>query len=150
MMPKSRKQDTVNHLRLKAELENLPSFLTFVSPRAQQLGFAEKQLLEIELVLEEILVNIIKYAYSAERTQAGWIDLNLKCKPDDRLHLEIRDRGTPFNPLEQADPDLEAGLMERPIGGLGIYFIKKLADNLSWHRENNENCLNITFAQCHV
>ena len=148
MMPKNKKQNTVNHLRLKAELENLPVFLTFALSRAQQLRFAEKQLLEVELVLEEILVNIIKYAYSAG--QAGWIDLNLECKPDDRLHLEIRDRGTLFNPLERADPDLEAGLMERPIGGLGIYFIKKFADNLSWHRENNENCLNITFAQCHV
>jgi serine/threonine-protein kinase RsbW len=149
-MPKNKPPEpgAKNHLRLRADLENLAGFLTFVTTRAQQQGVAEKQLLEIELVLEEVLVNIIKYAYSAGQT--GWIDLNCKTKPAGYLQLEIRDRGEPFNPLEQADPDLETELMERPVGGLGIFFIKKLTDTISWRRENDENCLTITFAPCHV
>ena len=67
-----------------------------------------------------------------------------------KLGLEIRDRGISFNPLERADPDLEAGLMERPIGGLGIVLMKELTDGIAWHRENDENCLTIIFAQPHA
>jgi anti-sigma regulatory factor (Ser/Thr protein kinase) len=149
-MPKNKAPglDAANHLRLKAELENLPGFLTFVSTRAQQLGLTEKRLLEVELVLEEVLVNIIKYAYSSG--PSGWIDLNLSYKPSGSLQLEIRDQGEPFNLLERADPDLETRLMERPVGGLGIFFIKQLTDTISWRRENDENCLIITFAPGHV
>ena len=148
-MPKNKapELDAANHLRLKAELENLPGFLNFVTARAQELGFTEKQLLEIELVLEEALVNIIKYAYSSG--PSGWIELTCKSEPSGSLQLEIRDQGEPFNPLERTDPDLEAGLMERPVGGLGIFFIKKLTDTISWRRENDENYLTIAFAPYH-
>ena len=137
-----------NHLKLPAELKNLPHFMTFVCEQARELGFSPKRTQEIELVLEEALVNVIEYAYPAN--QPGCLILNLKSEADGELHLEIRDRGVSFNPLERADPDLEAGLMERPIGGLGIFLIKELTDGISWHRESDENCLTIIFSQRHA
>ncbi|MEA1921329.1 MAG: ATP-binding protein [Pseudomonadota bacterium] len=151
MMPplsNNRKPTTPNLLELPAKLENLPRFMTFVCEQARQFDFTDKRTLEIELVLEEALVNVIEYAYPAE--QPGNLILHLEGKHDGKLHLEIKDRGVSFNPLERAAPDLEAELMERPIGGLGIFLMKELTDGITWHREDNENCLSIIFEPRHV
>ncbi|MCD6292080.1 MAG: ATP-binding protein, partial [Deltaproteobacteria bacterium] len=123
-----------NLLELPAKLDNLPRFITFVCTRAQQFGFAAKRISEIELVLEEALVNVIEYAYPTG--QPGCIKLNLEHQNDGKLHLEIRDRGVSFNPLEQAEPNLETELMERTIGRLGIVLMKQLTDGIAWHRKN--------------
>jgi len=135
-------------LELTAELKNLPHFIIFAAGRARRLGFPEKQLQEIELVLEEALVNIIEYAYPADRP--GTLTMEVKRENGGHLKLRLKDRGVRFNPLLRTDPDLDAGLMERPIGGLGIVLMKKLTDEISWHRENEENCLTITFAPRHA
>ncbi len=143
-----RKPIALNLLEMPAKLENLPRFMTFVCEQARQFDFTDKRTLEIELVLEEALVNVIEYAYPAELP--GRLILHLEGKADGKLHLEIRDRGIAFNPLERAAPDLEAELMERPIGGLGIFLMKEFTDGLSWHRENDENCLSIIFEPRHA
>ncbi|MEA3332152.1 MAG: ATP-binding protein [Pseudomonadota bacterium] len=151
MMPppnNSRKAIAPNLIELPAKLENLPLFMTFVCDQARQFDFTDKRTLEIELVLEEALVNVIEYAYPTERP--GRLILHLEGKADGKLHLEIRDKGVLFNPLERAAPDLEAELMERPIGGLGIFLMKELTDGISWHRKDDENCLSIIFEPRHV
>ncbi len=150
MPPPSNKRKPIapNLLELPAKLENLPHFMAFVCEQARQFDFTAKRRQEIELVLEEALVNVIEYAYPAEHP--GRLILHLEGKHDGKLHLEIRDRGVSFNPLERADPNLEADLMERPIGGLGIFLMKELTDGISWHRENDENCLSIIFEPRHA
>ncbi len=152
MIPQPHKQTeenaTANHLELPARLENLPRFIEFVQDRAVQLGFSPKRVQEIELVLEEALVNVIKYAYPTN--SAGNLTILAANTGESRLHVEIMDRGVPFNPLIQNDPDVEIELMERPIGGLGILFIKELTDELSWSRENDKNNLTLIFAKRHA
>ena len=150
MPPLSNNREPIapNRLELPAKLENLPRFMAFVCDQARQFDFTAKRTLEIELVLEEALVNVIEYAYPTE--QMGKLILHLEGKHDGKLHLEIRDRGIAFDPLKRTAPDLEAELMERPIGGLGIFLMKELTDGLSWHRENNENCLSIIFEPRHA
>jgi len=134
------------HLELTAELENLPRFMAFALEWILPLAFSPKRVIEFELVIEEALVNVMDYAYP---DQEGLLKLVLKPEPESGLRLEIRDRGNAFNPLERDDPDLEAGLMERPIGGLGIFLMKELADKIFWQRKNDENCLTIIFEQHH-
>ncbi len=150
MLPLSNNREPIapNRLELPAKLENLPHFMAFVCEQARQFDFTDKRTLEIELVLEEALVNVIEYAYPT--AQPGRLILHLEGKADGKLHLEIRDRGISFNPLERAAPDLETELMERPVGGLGIFLMKELTDGLSWHRENDENCLSIIFEPRHA
>ena len=134
-------------LELLAELKNLPHFMAFVCEEAREQGFSPQRRQEIELVLEEALVNIIEYAYPSK--QLGSLTLHLKGAVKDQLRLEIRDRGVLFNPLERIDPDREADLMERPIGGLGIILMKELTDDMTWQRKNGENCLSIIFEPRH-
>jgi len=137
-----------NRLILPAEINNLPHFISFVCKKAEELKFSAKRRLEIELVLEEALVNIMEYAYPADKPKE--LILSILNKDNNELHIEIRDRGVSFDPFDKSEPDLEADLMDRPIGGLGIVLIKELTDALSWHRDNLENCLSITFAKRHA
>lgn len=139
--------EITDQLKLPAELENLPHFLAFATNLLRQKGCNAKRINEIELVIEEALVNVMEYAYP---DQPGSLSLALKKKSMSELMFEVRDRGVAFNPLRREAPDLETGLEERPIGGLGIVLMKNLTDNITWHRENGENCLNITFEFLHA
>ncbi len=147
-MPSTNSEQIANdYLELAATLKNLPLFMAFVTDRARQSGFSSKRIAEVELVIEEALVNIIDYAYP---DREGWLRLNLKTGAEGGLKLEIKDRGVAFNPLEIEDPDLRAELMERPVGGLGVFLIKKFSDNLFWKQQGDENCLTIIFKKRHA
>lgn len=135
-----------DQLKLPAELTNLPKFIGFAAKQARQRGFTPKRTQDVELVVEEALVNVMEYAYS---DQTGMITLRARPEPLERLVFEIKDQGEIFNPLDRDPPDVQSELMERPVGGLGILLIKKLADELFWQRQENENCLTIIFTKRH-
>lgn len=92
----------------------------------------------LQLALDEIVSNIIKYGYDDADTHLIRISCTVK---DDFLEMEIFDDSRPFNVLERPDPDTAATLEARPIGGLGIFLIKKLLDAHEYTREGNINHL---------
>jgi len=134
----------VDSLQLSADLAGLPKFIAFAVDWAQKAGFTPKRIQEIELVLEEALVNVMEYAYPG---QSGMLTLLAINEAPQRLVLEIRDQGELFNPLAREDPDVRLELRERPVGGLGIFLMKQLADGLSWQRKGSENCLTLLFKE---
>jgi anti-sigma regulatory factor (Ser/Thr protein kinase) len=97
---------------------------------------------ELELLLEEVLVNVISYAYAGGE---GRIVVTA-CIDDHAVMLEVRDTGLEFNPLERATPDLEAPIDERRIGGLGLFLITQLASRLTYERRDDTNVLTIVKA----
>lgn len=135
--------DRLTWLHLPARHESLESFREFVLQHAEEVSFPAGRLFKLEVALEELLVNVINYAYSEE--EEGSIVLG--CGPmGDRLFcLRIRDRGVPFNPLDRAQPDLSLGVDEREIGGLGIYFALKIADTAHYERKDGWNELTLLF-----
>jgi len=135
--------EELTRLQLPAVLASLPKFLAFTVERARRSGFDSQRIRQVELVLEEVLVNIMEYAYPGE---SGMVTLQVENRKPERLVFEIRDRGKPFNPLQRKDPDVESPLSTRPVGGLGVFLIKELADELFWKRQENENCLTIIFS----
>ncbi len=127
-----------------ARLEFLYESLDFVSSCARALGYGEERIVELELLMEEVLVNIIKYAYPGR--EPG--EVVISCSEDGgNLVLDIVDSGVPFDLLSAADPDVTAGVEERPVGGLGIYLIKKLADDVKYRREESRNRLTLAVLQ---
>ena len=115
--------------------------LAFACDTAKSWGFLPERIGEIELVLEETLVNVMKYAYPETPGE-----LELILRPDgNRLVITIVDTGVPFDPLAREDPDLELDLEDRPIGCLGIFLIKQLTDEVTWQRCGERNCLQLTF-----
>ncbi len=130
------------HITLPAEAERVSVFLEVVERFAQELAFPPSRIQRLVLVLEEALLNVVRYAYGGE---AGG-DVDIRCWGTEvGMSLEVRDRGRPFDPLSVPDPDLSKGVAERPVGGLGIFLIKKMADEVSYRREDETNILTMVF-----
>jgi serine/threonine-protein kinase RsbW len=114
-------------LRIDAKLENLSVIADFISRSMRQLGI-EAGVFEVQTAVDEACTNIIKYAYSEE---GGIITITCEMEDND-FAVTIRDMGKPFDPKSVSAPDLEADLDERRIGGLGIYLMRKLMDDVSY------------------
>ncbi|OGQ88870.1 MAG: hypothetical protein A2464_00430, partial [Deltaproteobacteria bacterium RIFOXYC2_FULL_48_10] len=91
-------------------IESVHEIQEFVRGFFLALGAGEKKLMKIDLLVEEIVVNIVRYGGMA--VESGSIDVGMDTA-DDKIILEISDNGLAFNPLEQEGPDLTAGLDER-------------------------------------
>lgn len=122
----------------KAGMESLEILKSFVSESARERGFSDKKTKEIEIATEEAVVNIINYAYD---DNTGNIEITCNSENDRRLIVEIVDTGKPFNVLSANEPDLTSDIDERPIGGLGVFFIKQFIDDVEYRRENGANVL---------
>lgn len=133
---------TSSTVTLPGKLENLHALVDFVTSYAVEQGFGGKKISEIELALEEIIVNIIKHAYKAYGID-GDIEINCWLDKEKRLNIEITDSGTPFDIFSAREPDIDADIDERQIGGLGIFFVKKLMDEVRYKRENDQNKLTL-------
>src|SRR5512143_2979897 len=130
---------TLMTLALPAKLENLEGWVKSISGCAESQGFDRKRIREIEVAAEEALVNICNYSYP-EKTG----DVEVVCKLDgDRFIIEIIDSGIPFDVTSLPDPDITADADKRKIGGLGVFLIKKMVDEVRYRRENNRNILNL-------
>ena len=126
---------------LPARLESLDDFLRFVAERSEECGLTPRRSREIQLAVEEVVVNIIRHAYP---DSPGDIELRWRTEGDGaRVTVEVEDSGVPFDIRTVPEPDLKAGLAERKIGGLGIHFIRTLADRVDYRRENGKNILTL-------
>lgn len=124
-----------------ALMENLEEVLDFIALGLKSKIDDKKLLYQIRLVCEEIIVNVINYAYPGSEGNVR-VSYNI---PDDSRELEIviYDSGVPFDPLAKEDPDINLPLNERKIGGLGIYMVRQYMDDVSYKRENGMNILTL-------
>jgi serine/threonine-protein kinase RsbW len=129
-------------LVLPARLDSMPAFREFMQAGAASAGLEEPELGWLDLVLEEILVNIARYAY---QPATGDTEVRYAVAEPGKLLVEISDAGRVFNPLEADPPPLEGTLAERPIGGLGVYLVKNLVGSLAYRRERDRNTLSFIF-----
>jgi serine/threonine-protein kinase RsbW len=126
-------------LQLPAALSSLDQFTEFVHVGARQADLAESQLVKLDLVLEELLVNVFRYAYPAG--EPGEVAVGYTVPAPKRLRVDVCDSGRPFNPLENQDPDVTLSLAARQIGGMGVYLVKTIANSVSYKREHGQNVL---------
>lgn len=94
----------------------------------------------INLVLEEALSNVIFYAYDTQGNEEIRIDFLFE---ENQLKITIIDGGKAFDPTLEIDPDISLGVEDRPIGGLGIYLIRKLMDEVIYNRVEEKNVLSL-------
>ena len=92
------------------------------------------------LAIDETITNCIKYGYDDEKEHLIVIELTLA---QGALSVVVIDDGHAFNPLEAPFPDLSLPIEERPIGGLGIYLLRTLADQIRYERCNGTNRLTL-------
>ncbi|RPI28703.1 MAG: ATP-binding protein [Acidobacteria bacterium] len=98
----------------------------------------------IDLALEEMVSNVIRHGYKNEDSQQICVRLEVG---SDQIVLVIEDCGPPFNPLDLPEPDLDRPIDQRPIGGLGIFLVRKTVDRMDYERREDRNILQITVAR---
>ena len=129
-------------LNIPASIENLDSVLEFVDARLEEENCSLKELMTINVAVEEIFVNIASYAYKSQEEGDAQISVWFEEDPK-TVSIEFRDSGVYFDPLAKDDPDVTLSAAERQIGGLGIFMVKKSMDAVQYKRENDQNILTI-------
>lgn len=128
-------------IELDARTENLDELLMTLQGCMEKAGCPQDKQTSLEICVEEIFVNIAHYAY--EREGCGKAYITAQTEPN-RISVCLRDKGMPYNPLEKEDPDTSLSAEERPIGGLGIFMVKTMMDEVSYEYKEGFNCLTMT------
>jgi len=121
---------------IDAKPENLDVLLNFVTSELETAECSMKLQNQIAIAVEEIFVNIAHYAYNPDVGSAV-----IRITVGDEVVIEFEDKGKPYNPLENSDPDVTLGADERKAGGLGIFMVKKKMDVVEYRHEDNKNLL---------
>lgn len=131
----------MKEMSLPAKAENLQTVIDFVTDELESFACPLKARLQIELAVEEIFVNIARYAYRPEVGEA-----TVRCAVDKeplQVVIQFLDQGKPYNPLTKKDADTSLPAEEREIGGLGILLVKKSMDSIDYEYQDGKNILTI-------
>ena len=126
-------------LGLAANTAFLNAAMDFVRTGAREASLPEARIDELDLVIEEIFINVCRYAYP-DGSQ-GVVTLTYSTPAPGELSVEVADQGVEFNPLTAPPPDVTLKLEDRPIGGLGIFLVKRLAPFITYRRDRDWNRL---------
>ena len=131
----------MNELTLSATLENVPKVTEFVDGQLEAHGCSMKAQMQIDIAIDELFSNIANYAYNPE---IGPATVRVSVEGDPlTVTIIFIDRGVPYNPLEKKDPDIGLSAEERQIGGLGIFMVKRLMDDMTYEYRDGQNILMI-------
>lgn len=128
------------HKVFKNDTKEMQNVLDFIDDNLKDFTMSEKIRNNIKICVEEIFVNICHYAYEGE----GDIKIKLDFK-DNLFNVTFVDSGVPFDPLAKADPNIHEDFEKRQIGGLGIFMVKKMSEEVSYTYEDNKNQLLVKF-----
>lgn len=126
-------------LVLRNDLAEIDRLTAAVDRFCREEALPEDAAFHLNLVLEELVTNIVSYGYDASEDGKG-IAVRLRREPSG-VAVEVIDEGRAFDPLSAPEPDLEASVEERPIGGLGVHFLRTLMHDLRYHRAEGRNHL---------
>jgi len=107
-----------------------------VAQHALSNGYSRQQISDIRLAVDEAITNIIKHAYNGDENHTIEIDVTFK---KDRVCIELFDTGTTFSLKSFKQPDIEEKIKQKKRGGMGVYLIHSLMDDVSYGREDNSN-----------
>jgi len=119
----------ISELIVKSRTENLSLIRDFISTKASKAGLSKEDIENIMLAVDEACTNIIKHAYSSYPD--GEIVINLESNSD-KILINIIDHGITFNPDSVPDPDLQKYYKNGRVGGLGMYLMKTLMDDVKY------------------
>ena len=129
------------HLLIHNDIQQIPQLADFVETIAEEKHLDHSLTLSLNLALEEAVTNVIMYAYP-EGTD-GLVDIEAIIR-EHSLSFVISDSGQPFDPTAQPDADVSQSIENRQVGGLGIYLVRSIMDNVSYERNGGKNILSMT------
>ena len=113
--------------------------LTAILESPEVASCKEEEIQVLRLACEEIIMNVTSYAYP--EGAEGFLDVDIQ--KTDRMTIRFEDGGAPFNPLEQKKPDITLPWKQRPVGGLGVYLILRMMDDVRYAYVDNRNVLTV-------
>ena len=125
---------------LKNDLSELTVLRQHVEDFGHMAGLSQNCLFEIILCLDELFTNIVSYGFDDDRHHLIQFTLQMD---DDVLILDVEDGGIPFNPLTEKEPRIPIDPKNIKIGGLGIYIVKKLTNDICYQRDRGKNHLTL-------
>ena len=128
-------------LTVRADISQLDRVLSFADTILEEAGCKPNEQMQIDIAIEEIFVNIAHYAYPEGEGEAV-----IEVEADSgagSVKIVFEDSGIPYNPLENEDPDISLSAEDRPVGGLGIFMVKKSMDDISYEYKDGKNRLTV-------
>ncbi len=131
----------MKEITLDATASNIAVVTDFVNAELEVLGCPSKARMQLDVAIDEVFGNISRYAYGSA---VGCATVRLGFDEVEReVTLTFVDSGSEFNPCEAPEPDITLMLEERPIGGLGLFMVKKMMDGMAYRREDGRNILTL-------
>ncbi len=125
-------------IRIENHIQEIGNVIDLIETTGRQHNLPESDIFDITLALDELITNIISYAYDDKLVH--YIDVTVDITQEHVL-IQITDNGKPFNPMEIEEPDLDMDLDEIEIGGLGIHLVQNKIDELIYKREDDKNII---------
>jgi serine/threonine-protein kinase RsbW len=132
---------TINNtykLIVNASTHRLAEVRKFVADKAMRFGFDEDQISDIRLAVDEACTNIIKHAYNYDESQNVVIRMKLM---NNKLCVSLMDTGNTFDPNKYSKPDLRKQMKSKKRGGVGVYLIQKLMDDVEYLKMDDHNLI---------
>ena len=128
-------------LLIANELDELRKVNAAIEELAEEENWSPDVTFQIGLAIEELGVNIVNYGHDDDKAHEIKIMISSE---DEAITIEIEDDGHAFNPLSDApEPDLDAEVEDRTVGGLGIHLVRTMMDEVHYQRQQNKNCLTL-------
>ena len=129
-------------ITVDAAVDQIKPVTDFVNLQLEKLGCSKRIRIQIDVAIDEIFSNIARYAYS-EMDGTATIRVDVDENPLSVI-ITFSDHGKPYDPLSKEMPDtIGLPARKRPIGGLGLFMVKKTMDATSYSYENGQNILTI-------
>ena len=128
------------NITIENDIEQIQEVIEELNAFGRVHKISPKVTYQLGLSIDEILTNIISYGYEEEDRE---IDVRISFK-DNTVNVQFSDDGKAFNPIEFSPPDMDTGLEERELGGLGIHLVKSMMDGIDYKREKDKNILILT------
>lgn len=129
------------HVVLRSDTHEIRRLAAAIEYLADSLLLPPPMIFKLNLALDELISNTIAYGYAEQRD--GEIDIEMR-RHDDRVEVKLIDSAAAFDPFSIPEPDLNASLEDRQIGGLGIHFVRTLIDDISYERADDRNVITLT------
>ena len=129
---------SVSRMVVPARYDRIKQICSFVVDAAEVAGLDESAVFHCQIAVDEACTNIIEHGYSGE--DKGQIEVVCHATPG-RLQIELLDQAPPFDIMQVPEPKLNQSIEEATIGGLGIYFMKKMMDEVTFEHKNGTNRL---------
>ena len=126
---------------LTKDLSEISKLNEFVEEIGNEFSLTPDVVFNVNLVLEEAIVNVINYAYPKEKHESIYLSAQLH---EGSIVFVLTDTGMQFDPTKAPEADITLSLEDRPIGGLGIFLIRQIMNEVSYERIDGKNVLTLS------